>query len=106
MSTYMYMRKAKTMTDYTMAKQFLLGTDEALAGRVERLATAIQETGGVRHTSEEVASKFIMFSGASGHMALVHRDSAISTEFDRTREQIITPCRCSVKCYISRTNRQ
>ena len=55
-----YMREAKAMSDYTMVKQFLSETDKTWMDRVERLATAIQETGGVRPTSEKVAKKFIM----------------------------------------------
>ena len=58
MSTYM--KKARAMTDYAVAKQFLSETDEAWAERVERLANTIEETGGVRPTAEEVANKFIM----------------------------------------------
>ena len=65
MSTYI--QKSKAMSDYAMAKQFLSETDEAWAVRVERLAIAIEETGGVRPTSEKAGNKFIMFSDASRH---------------------------------------
>ena len=60
MSTYM--TKSKAMSDYTVAKQFLLETDEARVERIERLARAIEKT-----ISEEVGNKLIMSSDASRH---------------------------------------
>ncbi len=48
-------------------------TDEAWAERVEQLAIAIEETGGVRLTCEEVANKFIMSSDASRHSEAISR---------------------------------
>ena len=71
MSTYMRMSKA--MSDYTMAKQFLFEIDEAWSERVERLANAIEETGGVRPIIEKVGNKFIMSSDASRHSEAVDR---------------------------------
>ena len=65
MSTYM--RKSKTVSDYAVAKQFLFETDEAWVERVERLATAIEETGGIRPADDELGNKFIMSSYPSRH---------------------------------------
>ena len=70
MSTYM--RKAKAMSDYAVAKQFLSEMDEAWAERLERLASAI-ETGGEKPTGEEVGNKFIMSSDASRHSEAIDR---------------------------------
>ena len=58
MSTYM--RKTKAMSDYAVAKQFLSEIDEVWVERIERLANAVEETGGIKPTAEEVANKFIM----------------------------------------------
>ena len=71
MSTYM--QKSKAMSDYTMAKQFLSETDEAWAERVKRLVISIEETSGIRSTSEEVVNKFIMSSDASRHSDAIDR---------------------------------
>ena len=75
MSTYM--RKSKALADYTMVKQFLSESDESWAERIDRLAIAIEETGGVRPTSEEVGNEF-MSSHASRH----------SDAMDRHEEQL------------------
>ena len=71
MSTYL--RKARAMSDYAVAKQFLSETDEAWAERVERLARAIGETGGDTPSDEDIANKFIMSSDASRHSDAIDR---------------------------------
>ena len=64
---------AKVVSDYAVAKQFLSETDEAWAERVERLANATEETGGIKSTAEEVGNKFIMSFDASRHSQAIDR---------------------------------
>ena len=73
-SYYEYLHeKARAMSDYAIAKQFLSETDEAWAERVERLASAVEETGGEKPTDEDIANKFIMSSDASRHSDAIDR---------------------------------
>ena len=72
MSTYM--RKSKVLVDISHdGKQFLSESDEAWAERIDQLAIAIEETGGVRPTSKEVGNKFIMSWDASRHSDAIDR---------------------------------
>ena len=68
-----YTRKAKTVTDNNMARQFLSKTDEVWVGRRKRLATMIEGKGGVGPARDEMGNKFILSSDASRHSEAIAR---------------------------------